>query len=198
MDAALLIRSGVEAICKETRESVRSKRGLGAVLAMSMDSMIVLGAVRAEGADLPVGRFDPTTARVRIRLAGRKIFSNRGQAGGPSEIDFSDVSPLNHWLPFVKRLPAPLHCIGLAGGWRGALRVSVHAFLPAPDCCLPFSLRCGDADGERPQAPSGSALRIPADCGNRERHGVTGGRVAIRARQRLPGEHGPSTKNLTI
>lgn len=67
VNAALLVGSGAETICKETRESARSKRGFGAVLAMSMDLIIVLGTKRAGGADLPVGRFGPTTARVRVR-----------------------------------------------------------------------------------------------------------------------------------
>lgn len=93
VDAALLIGSGVEATCKETRESVRSKRGLGAVLAMSMDSMIVLGAIRAEGADLPVGRFDPTTASDRVRLCWPKDFQQPWTGRGSVWKSISRMSP---------------------------------------------------------------------------------------------------------
>ena len=135
MDAALLIGSGVEATCKETRESVRIKRGLGAVLAMSMDLMIVpphdprwrRGLARRtvrsdyrEGAcpALLTNRFSATVDRQAVRL----------------EIDFTDVSPLNQWLPFVKRLSAPLHwpCRRLA---RGSTRAS--SYVPADTILLP-------------------------------------------------------------
>ena len=42
MIAAPLIGSGSDTICNEVGESVRSKRGFGAALALSMDLMIVL------------------------------------------------------------------------------------------------------------------------------------------------------------
>ena len=93
MDAPLLIGSRAESTCTETRESVRSKRGPGAVLAMSMDLMIV----------------PPHDPRRRRGLARRTVRSDDRERACPAllterfpatvdrqavrlEIDFTDVS----------------------------------------------------------------------------------------------------------
>ena len=127
MIAAPLFGSASDKTSNEIGESVRSKRGFGAALAMSTDLVIVL-------------RHDP---RWRRGLACRTVLSGDRESACPAlltdrfpatvdrqaihlGIDFPDVSPLNQWLPFVRRLPAPLHRLRLAsrqipsGGHRGS------------------------------------------------------------------------------